>query len=194
MTPLPIIANTFRVAFDWSVDGSDQIAENVMHFFAPATTAEEVADAIQSAVTGDMWLSAVSTAAIDTLHVTPLDGSSATYIYSTTGDNFVGSAEGDYSPASAVVVAFQTSKRGRSYRGRAYIPFTAEGAISDGSLGGSTASDMQNAWQSFVDGLTSPVVSVVASYKHSTVQDITTCSVANAIGTQRRRQTRVRYP
>jgi hypothetical protein len=193
VAPLPVIANTYRVAFNWTNDANAQIAENVMHFIAPGSSALAVAEAIDGAVTSAMFQTIASNAGCDTLSVTPLDGTSATLNYTTTSEHFTGSASGDFSPASAVVVSLGTGLRGRSHRGRLYLGFTAEGVISDGSIEAGTASSLQAAWLAFIDELDAGVTWAVASYKLATAQAVSSVGVKAAIGTQRRRQTRVRY-
>jgi len=195
MTPLPVIADVYRVALNWSNDTPGQSAENVMHFHAVGSSAAAVGAILDASVQGDMWKPVCSTSGIDSLSITPLDGSSATVLFTTESSLWTGETAGDWSPASAPVVAFATGLRGRSYRGRLFLPFCAEGAISDGSLTGTLAADVVDAWISFQGYLSeTPVTHVVASYKHATAAPVTSYTVASAIGTQRRRQTRVRYP
>ena len=92
-------------------------------------------------------------------------------------------------------MGLHTAKRGRSYRGRIYLPFITESSLSDGSLTGTIASDLQEIWEDFMEGLvTLGVPLVVASYKHATAELVTGTSCLAAVGTQRRRQSRVRYP
>ncbi len=195
MTPLPVIADVYRVALNWSNDTPGQSAENVMHFHAVGSSAAAVGAVLDANVVNDMWKPVCSTSGVDSLSITPLDGSSATVLFTTESSNWTGETEGDWSPASAPVVAFSTGLRGRSYRGRLFLPFCAEGAISDGALTGALAADVQDAWIAFAGDLSVTAVShVVASYKHASATAVTAYTVASAIGTQRRRQTRVRYP
>jgi hypothetical protein len=150
---------------------------------------------VGAALVANMWHPAVSTANFNDISVTPLDGSSATVKVSMVPYDSAGSTSGAWSPASAAVVSIQTAKRGRSYRGRLYIPFIGEAAISDGSLVSGQADDVLAGFTSFKAALTTAGVEwVVASYKHSTAELVTGFYVMSQLGTQRRRQTRVRYP
>ena len=85
-----------------------------------------------------------------------------------------------------------TALRGRSARGRAFIGPCGESGVNNGFIGGTAASDMAVAWQTFgtnlfVDG----AEHVVASYKNSTALTVTNYSVRNALGTMRLRQSRL---
>lgn len=195
MTALPIIANVFRVAFNWANDVDGQISENVMHFRGPGLVAVDLGPIIQAALQVHQWAPLPTTWGLDTLSVTALDGGSATVTYSLTGGHVEGESTGDWSPASAAVVSLTTDQRGRSYRGRIFLGPCAESAINDGRLVLPLPAEMVTAWEAFnaaaiADGLSHGV----ASYKHATFNEVLTYAVQAGIGTQRRRQTRVRYP
>ena len=195
MTPLPVIAGVFRVAFNWANDAPGQIAENVMHFRSPTLTAAGVGAALIESVVRDQWTPVVHTSGVNTLVITKLDGSSATFDQSISTINFTGLGGTEWIPAVAPIVSFATGLRGRSYRGRIYLPFCDEAAVADGQLVGTIASDLQTAWEEFgaacySNGLTH----VVASYVHATAAEVQSYACQAAVGTMRRRQTRVRYP
>lgn len=195
MTPLPVIANVYRVACNWSNDANSQIAENVIHVLAPDSTDEAVGTQLDSNATGTMFEPMANNVGCQTFSITKLDGTSATYNYTLGEDNWIGGTAGDFSPASSCVVAFATGERGRSKRGRVYLPFIAEAAITDGSMTAGLDTTVSEAWAAFQDALSDVSMTlVVASYKLVEATAITGFSVKSAIGTQRRRQTRVRYP
>jgi hypothetical protein len=193
-TPLPVIPDTFRVAFNWKA--GTQTAVNVMHFRA-ATSGVAPTDVATS-------ISTVSAGAfIDSLDVTPLDGSSAAVLFPLGNvAPFVGHQPGDMVPNVAVIAKYTTGLRGRDNRGRSFLPFIGEGAITNGFLLGPSQAAMETAWRNFEAALTTavpvPLHHVVASYDRAHAgagahaNNVTTMFIELALGTQRRRQSRLR--
>jgi hypothetical protein len=195
MAHLPTISNIYRVAANWKESGTGQTAENVIHVYGAGTTALGMADVVASAWQPGQGEAAVETAAIVSFTVTPLDGISASYTKPVTGGTYSGNVSGDWVPQVAAVVSLRTAKRGRSYRGRVYIPFIGEAQISNGSLSSGYVADLLDAWTAFQTALeTSDFYLAVASYKLAEATRVTNVIVEAAMGTQRRRQERVRYP
>ena len=191
--PLPVISNVYRVAMIWQDTGGLR-AQTVMHFRRSSSTAQAVATAFDANVTANMWISLKSSTKVTELHVTPLDGSSATLIMPVTGAKWAGvGTSGDIIPAAAVVVSFRTALRGKSNRGRIYLPFVAEAALSSGTLVSTDVTAGQTAWTNFIAAMnTATTPPVVASYKNSTWVDVVTAIYESVAGTQRRRQSRLR--
>ena len=195
MAPLPVIADTYRVAIDWRITGGSQVAENVIHAHTTTLSATALGAALLASFQANQWEATVNTAAIQSLSITPLDGSSATVHVAASSGNVTGGVAGQWEPAVSAVLSFYTAKRGRSYRGRFYTPFIGETPLANGHLGGTYPADLQTAWGAFQTALTAAgATHVVASYKHSTSDLITSYLCQDAVGTQRRRQTRIRYP
>ena len=195
MAPLPVITDCYRVALNWRESVSEQIAENVIHVRATGSTALIVAGAVIAAFQPSQWFNGVTTGAIESVTVTPLDGVSASVTISASAGHVVGAQAGDFVPGTSVVVSFHTLKRGRSYRGRFYQPFIADASILNGSVSSGSADAQTLAWETFLAALAdNDLTHVVASYKHSSADNVVAYSIATACGTQRRRQTRVRYP
>lgn len=193
MAPLPVIANVMRVAFTWSDTVGGRTAENVMHFRAGTVTAAELATYLDGIVSAGMWNQTVTTVGVTQLDITPLDGTSATYTFATGRPAKWSGAisAGDIIPAGAAIVKLQTAKRGRSYRGRVYLPFVAEGANDSGTLHSTDVDALQSAWSAFLTTTESGDVAwVVASYVHATAEDIIAVTAEAELGTQRRRQRR----
>lgn len=190
MAVLPVIADVFRVAIDW-VGGSGQTAENVIHIKAPGKTAAQVVTAIDSDTDANMFLSVASAATAPHCSVTPLDGSSATF--SGVLANWNGTAAGDYTPALAAIITLETAKRGRSYRGRIYLPFTAENRCTNGEWSDLTNPPAQAAaWAEWsTDIAVGGFTHVVASYRHATAEAVVNYVSHIAFATQRRRQGRL---
>jgi hypothetical protein len=193
--PLPVIADTFRVACNWVAGASGQHAVNVMHFYSPAATSADVATAFENHVDHDMWLVCNQNCFIESLSITPLDGLSPTLLHVTdiTTNKWGGDATGDPIPQVAALVKLTTSLRGRSYRGRLYLPFVAENKQDSGRLSSSEVASMNTAWAAFIaDMLTAGTTLSVASYKHSTRHSALAAVVEIETATQRRRQSRNR--
>jgi len=196
MPPLPVIANVYRVALNYLHGGTAQIAVNVIHVRSASTNPALVALAIHSSMLNKMFTTMSSGALCKSMDLTRLDGTSAAYHHTMTPFSGQGSS-GDFEPGSTAVVGFRTALRGRSHRGRLYLPFLAEGQASNGQLTAGQALVLLLGWSNFVNALptkTPLCFLVVASYKLATATDVVTTPVLRAYGTQRRRQERVRYP
>lgn len=192
---LPVISNVYRCALNWSESSQGQTAENVIHVRAPSGTAAEVAAALSTDLQVDQWTYTVSTATINSVTVTPLDGSSASYEAALSGSNVTGGTSGNWTTSSCIVVTMYTDARGRSYRGRSYTPFLSATAQADGQLNGPVMAHIVSAWNAFQLALNGDTMYLcVASYKHASSHDVTSFKVLQGCGTQRRRQERVRYP
>jgi len=207
--PLPIIAGVFRVSLMWA-HNSGQTAVNVIHVAKTGGTAVGAANAIDAAVTTELWFNVSSLAHVTEQVVTPLDGSSATLHFPVTGTKWQGNASSsDMEPGPAAIVSLRTNNRGRRFRGRLFLPFQGEIGSANGVI--STATTVsQAAWTAFVLALgTATYPLVIASYGYSllintrahTISESTwtpfatpvaTALVESTFGTQRRRQGRLR--
>jgi hypothetical protein len=199
--PLPVIANTFRCAFEWTVFGGQKSPANVMHFTgaAPAATPSDLVGALESSVSAGMWSLVSSDASVTSLAITPLDGTSPTSTFNTSGGaKWAGSATGGNIPQVAAVVSLKTLLRGRENRGRVYLPLLGEGKVQGGIILATDATSTQNAWNTFRTSMAaaSPHAFsfVVASYdrKHSGASahatPVASVFVSTFTATQRRRQ------
>jgi hypothetical protein len=201
--PLPIINNTNRVALKWTGAGG-QTAVNVIHISSggAALNAAGIFAGLAAAVDVGMWDAVSSGAFIGEVDITPLDGVSATSSFLTGGGAvWSGSSGGDFVPAAAVLVKLQTALRGRANRGRVFLPMITEALMVDGFVNGGSVAVMQTAWTDFQADLQAqvvPIAQVVASYdrRHNGVgahaSFITNYVVEGVLGTQRRRQQRLR--
>jgi hypothetical protein len=203
--PLPVIPGVARVTLNWITDNTSQHAVNVIHIAAPSTppVQADVFEALQDAVSTNMWIMQSSHAVIDTVDVLNLDGSSAVVSFPT-GHGAVWSGSGDaaWSPQVAALVKLQTGVRGRSNRGRVYLPFVANDSVTDGTLNGANVALAQTAWTNFLTTLAGdpdgPFPLVVAAYdrRHggagAGATNVSHVVFESEIGTQRRRQERNR--
>jgi hypothetical protein len=115
-----------------------------------------------------------------------------------------GSAGGTVSPAVAGLVKLQTLVRGRSNRGRIFLPFQDGAIVTFGLLDATDVGTMTTAWAAFENALVAMTPTAwelgVAAYdrKHSGVgahfTGISGVTMERAVASQRRRQTRVRQP
>lgn len=189
--PLPVIADTYRVALNWT-GPSGTHAVNVIHLLKSGTTAASIASTMDANVTTNMWNNVSASAQVTSLQVTPLDGSSATYVLNTTGAKWTGPNVGtDFAPAVANVISLRSNFRGRSKRGRVYMPYQAEAGMSNGVNGNTALS--QTAWNNWLAAMIAAGAQpVIASYKLASQVPITAIIVESVLGTQRRRQSRLR--
>lgn len=203
--PLPTIPRTFRCALKWLDPGSGQTWVNVIHIQAADTTTDTsgVWHDLDATVTAGMWGHTLTTTGMVQAAITPLGTGGATQFYSNSGAaKWRGAQAGDFVPAAAVIVKETTTLRGRKHRGRIFLGQPVEGIISNGTLQSSLQGTMTTAWQTFLAALPSASVSVntlvVASYDraHAGAGAVATpvvgVSVEGTLGTQRRRQGRLR--
>jgi len=177
----------------WTAPASGLSAVNVMHFRKASGTSLDLYTKLDSHVAAGMWGTVSHLASIDTVTVTPLDGGTLSLT------NFTGSptkwagagGSGDFIPQACTVVKFVTAKRGRSYRGRLFLPFVPEASQAQGDLVHGDVDAETAAWATFIAAMVSDSWHpVVASYLHSTAEDILGVQAEYRTATQRRRQKR----
>lgn len=195
LVPLPVITNCFRVVLNWvCAAGPGQRAVNVMHVVAPGKTQDQIYAAFDTNMHSSLWENVSSDSGVETVDITPLDGSTATLEYVTgLTSKWMGNASVGAMIAVAQVVKFRTGIRGRSYRGHIYLPFTSEAQYAVGEFNNTDTNSCQAAWRTFASNIEAAgVTPVVASYKLSTAAIITAIDVETPAATQRRRQSRLR--
>jgi hypothetical protein len=175
------------------------VATNVIHIhdLAGGHTSSDIMTTLDAAASGGMWACVVPTAQVTDVGITPLDGTTATQHFTpATPSHWTGQNGTQFVPQVAVVVKLSTGDRGRSKRGRIFLPFVAESSIDNGFLDATQAAAMQTEWNDFQDDLGASAVScllVVASYKlASQTTAVEPIQVETVLGTQRRRQGRLR--
>jgi len=203
--PLPIIPGTVRAAFIGQVP-SGQAWVNVLHCrysggaSSPGPTEITALHNIlirfysgASYGAGFAWLANCHTAVkLNTVRYTPLDNVSLT-------TEFNPAAAGLGSTAStpsecAPVVTLRTAHRGRSYRGRIYLPCPTNGAVgTDGRLNSSIATGTLTQLNGVMSALggasTTPFWEIgVASYLLSHFEPLTTPTFNLDVDVQRRRK------
>lgn len=188
-----MIDGVYRCAFTWHNAGVGRDAANVMHFRSSSLVPATLFSALAANVTSTMWDQTGSDTKITQVAITPLDGTSPTVTLLTDGSAKWGGGQsaGDVAPQMCAIASLKTDTRGRSYRGRVYLPFVAEGAQANGSLGSGIAVAMTTAWATFIAAAAGDDAHmVVASYKLAEATDVASVTVESLCATQRRRQPR----
>src|SRR5215813_3979165 len=173
--PLPVINDVFRCALRWSHDDYAGLAVNVIHVKNGSANAGEVATELDTHVAAGLWEIQDSHAHVYEVDVTPLDGSGVTYPLTTGNPAKWSGVSSDHQvmPQVANVVKLVTAKRGRSYRGRVYLPWVHEAAQENGLLVSGDLAIAQTAWETFLDAMDSAGFPLqVASYLHQTSEPV----------------------
>lgn len=199
--PLPVIPNTFRVSLIWNLTNPVHVPVNVIHIRATSTgvTPGGVMSGLEGSVTANMWASVWSAVGINTVNIIPLDGTSATSTFTTSGGaKWSGAVAGEGTPQVAALIKLGTGLRGRNHRGRVYLPYTAEGANGGGILIAPYQANLQTGWSTFQTNLNAlgpvPLELGVASYMRdhggtgASFQKATAITAELYTATQRRRQ------
>jgi hypothetical protein len=195
--PLPVIADTMRVAVQGTTTGGHHWA-NILHFRKTGAITFPAAIAILDPLllshytvvsgAGQTWRAlAPTTSALTEFRYTPLDGTSATTVNT---HAVAGLSASDPLPASvAIVITLRTGTRGRSYRGRVYQGPNCEADNTAGAPLAVNIAAIAVQWNRFITAALagSGVSLVVASYHLSTATDVLTCTVDSRWDTQRRR-------
>ena len=193
MTPLPIIGDTLRVALQWTDPVFPRKSVNVMHFHSVGYAMSTFWTALDANVTALMWGHTGTNSQIDQVTIIPLDGGGAGLIQATGGPaKWRGTDSSNVPiPQASAIVKLTTGTRGRSNRGRVYLPWVNEDIAAAGQLDATRRSAMNGAWATFRSAmLAAGFPLVVASYKHSTALNVLATDVEAYLGTQRRRQPR----
>lgn len=193
MPALPIIANTIRTTFNWKNQSSGQVvAHNVMHFSKSGGTPTQLWTLLEASWQANQTGWMPNTFGLDSYDFLPLDGSSAT-THINSGVNPIGQNTGDAIPAAAAVVKLRTGLRGRSHRGRIFLPYVNEARQSSGVLDSTTVTQGQTAWNGWLAAMIAGSWPLqVASYVLGTAAPVTSIVYETKLGTMRRRQDKVR--
>lgn len=201
--PLPILPSVFRVAL---TKGSGiGAATNVIHVSSATLTPAQVLTALDGAIAvGTFDAQAASLTTVQAV-CTKLDNTTPSIEATLSGAGWAGTGAGEVSPASAVVVTFKTSQRGRRHTGRLFMGNCTEDKIGNGQAAAVSQPIMQAAWTTTLANLVSAGIPLnVASYGKTSVPPdaatdfpptsvtVTNATVQNFLGTQRRRQSRLR--
>lgn len=191
--PLPFIEGVSRVTLNWTGPNGTS-ANNVLHFQDGGLAPSALWAILEPNVVANMFNCIATAAIIDNVDILPLDGIAATQTFDAPATAlWKGETTGEALFANACIVKLRTGERGRSKRGRIYLPFLAEGATVTGTVNTGSLAAMQTAWNTFVASMDTDGAPLgVASYKLAIWTPLTGQEVEGAIGTQRRRQGRFR--
>jgi hypothetical protein len=196
--PLPVITLTVRCAISGAIASGGRWA-NVLHFRKTSGAIDAAAlNALESEVVkvyggaayagGAYWLQyAKTTTTVDSIIMTPLDGTSASTFYSPAFGGLQGTDS--LPPEVSEVITLRTTSRGRSYRGRIYLPAWVEADSNNGLLFAADITAVLTNYTGFATAL--GVINwenVVASYLHSTAAKVTSVTMDNKFDSQRRRK------
>jgi hypothetical protein len=195
---LPVITDTIRVSVEGILANGNGWA-SIFHYrktailtYSGAITILDpllIATYSTNAGAGLAWAPLASpSCSIQRIRYTPLDGSTVTTVISHVlpGSN----TSADPLPAGvAMVTTFYTAKRGRSYRGRVYTPGWTEGSNNSvGQIPAASATGWNTQWTAQQTALSSSgVTHVVASYLHSTAENVVSYNTNTIWDSQRRR-------
>jgi hypothetical protein len=193
MAPLPVIPDVVRCSFNWTSTEYPRHAVNVMHFSVLTYNISALMTSLEASVTTQMWSHTPSTSKITSIKFTPLDGSAASVDIATSGGSkWSGNGTpGTTVPQVSAIVKLLTAQRGRSHRGRIFLPWVGEGDMNAGILSTTEVTALQSAWTAFIAAMSTSVKPmVVASYTLSTASVVTSVLAETQLATQRRRQPR----
>jgi hypothetical protein len=195
--PLPVIADVIRVSVEGHCANQHQWA-NVIHYRKSGAITFAAAIAILDPIllnlytvnsgAGQAWRGMAPPAAgLERMEYTPLDGTTATTVIQHVSAG--GSAFQELPASVCLVTTLRTARRGRSYRGRVYWgPSTEDYNVAPGVPQSTLVVANTVQWTAHITALGGSGVSlVVASYLHSTAENVTTVSTDSRWDTQRRR-------
>lgn len=191
--PLPVIPHVFRVVWHWSNVNIPRAAVNVMHFSISSDDPSTLFAAFVTASAAKPWIQTTVDSKIVSVDITPLDGAGLTETFvPTPGTGWEGvQPSGPCMPAVAAVLKLTTNTRGRSYRGRIFMPWVAELAADNGSFTPSVYSASVTSIAAWFAALTGAGADPqIASYHLGTAAPVTAMFLERSMATQRRRQLR----
>jgi hypothetical protein len=185
--PLPVIADVYRVTFNWSDTASDEDVVSVQHFRGSGT-AEELATALDGTYQTHMLEGFPDSLHVDSVDILALDGVSATQTFPLTEwDGESGS--GETLPGFNILIEGQTGLRGSANRGRWFLPGPLESVITDGLLDPANQAEIQTAWDDFRTAMAlADFEWGVASYTTPSFNPYISVSVPRMLGVIRRRR------
>lgn len=187
--PLPVIAGTFRIALLWGTNSRPD-AVNVIHMRASTATPSTLFGALNATVAPGMWNWVSDQLKISRVVITKLDGATSSVEVATDlSAKWSGQGSGEPIPQVAGLVKITTGIRGRSARGRVFLPFVAENRQNNGTM--LTGDVVTTAWEAFRTGFDTGDDGLgVVSEKLGVFYKAESCAAEARSATQRRRQRR----
>lgn len=192
--PLPIIDDCYRVALNWT--GPIYNATNVIHILSPTGDESDIFDALDANVSSLNFAPCSDAFSVSTVVITKLDGTPDGRVFPTaagTPANWDGGTGGEMVPQVAALIKLLSGASGRSGRGRIFLPFVAESAMTTGNIGSTPLGQLQTAWEDLANALVTNTPSMalaVASYKLESASQVLAVQAEEPIATIRRRNKR----
>jgi hypothetical protein len=198
MPALPVIAGSYLITQRLLEPNERHVFVNVMavHDATGGSSASSIAEKFAVSYSNHILPFMSNSVTMGDTSVLPLDGSSSTQTFITTADgNIGGHNTGTSLPyAVAMVLAWQTGLRGRSKRGRSFIPGVTTDMMLATGANGLTATQLTamatggNAFIAALLGGAAPSLALgVLSRVHGTFTDVTNARADGGAGIQRRR-------
>jgi hypothetical protein len=189
--PLPVVSDVFlcRLIFQDANAPRDATCDLYFKDTVGTQTGDDLATDFAASVRRDQWAFQKTTTKLYNLKTTKLDGSAASLDHlSDSNVKWTGQASGELILQGANVVSVKTGFRGRSRRGRIYLPWVAEDVQSNGTLQSASVTAAQTAWTAFfADMVTAGWTPHVVSPLHGDSVAAVAYTVRSLLRTQRRR-------
>jgi hypothetical protein len=156
MSPLPVINDVFQAKFIWTSALAPRQATNTLYFRDTVGGQDEINlnTDINANVSANMWLFPVNNAAVTSLALTDLSGSSAGVVFpQAAAAKWTATGGSDPILQGSMVVSVKTRQRGKHGRGRIYLPWVAELVQTAGVLLPANVATCQTAWTGFFTGM-----------------------------------------
>lgn len=206
--PLPLLPQVFRVAITHGTAALPAAFTNVIHVSSATLSPSQVLTALDGAIAAGSFDCLNSGFDLHSAVITKLDNATPSVEGPLSNPNWNGTGSGEGSPASSAVVTLKTTSRGRRHTGRIYIGWVAEDKMASGQVLAASQAVMNAAWATNVanltsagiplhvtsygfDGVAPPPKPVREAFAASTLP-VVTATVGGTLGTQRRRQSRLR--
>lgn len=192
--PLPVVADTYLCKLVWSSVNAPRRAVNDLFFHddAGGHTGTDVYNAIDAHVTSNMWTPVAASASVVTVTTTKLDGSAASIDHATASPaKWTGQGGTDLILQGCQVVTLRTGFRGRSRRGRVYLPWIAEVDQDNGVINVGNVTAVQTGWAAFLTAMKAAGYPLhVCSRLHNDSIEVVSVTAQPYLKTQRRRTRR----
>jgi hypothetical protein len=165
---------------------------NVMHFVDQSGTTQQIVDGLRDNLGANAVKPISVSYTLARIELLPLDGTTGTTSAVPTTVMHGGGGT-QFIPAGTCCVTEHTGLRGRSHRGRIFLPALDEDQMQDGIM--VDAGTIEAGWNTVLplwDADPHSGSLVVASYLLASADLVLSCSVNAAAATQRRRQSRLR--
>lgn len=192
--PLPVVADVYlaRLVFADANAPREAVCDLYFKDTVGSQTGDDLFTDFAASVRRDQWAFQKTTTKLTNLKTTKLDGTAATRDHLTDSNvKWTGQSAGELILQGANVVTVRSGFRGRSRRGRIYLPWVAEDVQSNGILSSANVTAAQTAWGSFMaDMVTAGWAPHVVSPLHGDSVAAVSYTVRPYLKTQRRRARR----